>query len=340
MPRKQLTYKEAGVDIDAGEESVRRIRNLVATTFTPGVLQGIGHFGAMFELALTEIREPVLISSVDGVGTKLKIAVMMNKHDTIGEDLVNHCVNDIFTTGAQPLFFLDYLSLGKVDPAVVEQLVTGMARGCKKANCALIGGETAEMTDLYQPGDYDIAGTIVGVVEKSHLINGESIQEGDQLIGLASSGLHTNGYTLARKIFFDICHFTVDQFHLQLQTTIGDALLQVHRNYFPVVAPLLHKCDIHGMAHITGGGIVSNTNRIVPAGLQIDVDWSAWEWPPIFRLLQKLGNVPDDDMKRTFNLGIGFVLVVSSEVVAELQAELLAAGEQSFLIGKVVRIKK
>jgi len=340
VPGKRLTYKDAGVDIDAGEESVRRIRNLVATTFTPGVLQGIGHFGAMFELPLTSYREPVFISSVDGVGTKLKIAIMMNKHDTIGEDLVNHCVNDIFTTGAQPLFFLDYLSLGKVDPKVVEQLIAGMVRGCKNANCALIGGETAEMTDLYQSGDYDIAGTIVGVVEKSKLIKGNRIQAGDRLIGIGSNGLHTNGYTLARKIFFEICDFTVDQFHPQLQTTIGEALLQVHRNYFPVIAPLLEKYDIHGMAHITGGGIVGNTSRIIPAGLQINIDWSAWKWLPIFQLLQQLGTVPLDDMKRTFNLGIGFILVVPAEIVTNLQVDLLASGEDSYQVGEVVHVSQ
>jgi phosphoribosylformylglycinamidine cyclo-ligase len=335
MAKSKMTYKAAGVDIDAGEESVRRISSMVTSTFNAGVLQEIGHFGAMFQVP-AGYKEPVLVSSVDGVGTKLKVAVMMRKHDTIGADLVNHCVDDVLTTGAKPLYFLDYLSLGKVEPTIVEQIISGMVRGCKEAQCALIGGETAEMTDLYQPGDYDLAGTIVGIVEKTNIINGAEIRAGDQLLGLKSSGLHTNGYTLARKIFFERHKYDVDTFIPDLNSTVGAALLAVHRNYYPVIAPILEKYKIHGLAHITGGGIEGNTKRVLPQNTKLVIDWSAWEWLPVFRVLQELGDVPVEDMRRTFNLGIGFVLIVSPNDVEKLQADLKQMGEQGVRIGEVV----
>ncbi len=277
-----MTYKDAGVDIDAGNRSVEKIKRLVSTTFNPNVVKGIGHFGAMYQIPLSGFKEPVLISSIDGVGTKLKVAIKMQKHDTIGEDLVNHCVDDILTSGARPLFFLDYLSLGKVLPEIVKEIVKGMVRGCKNANCALIGGETAEMTDLYQPGDFDLAGTIVGIVEKSKIIDGSNIQKGDKLIGLKSNGLHTNGYTLARKIFFDKHKLDINYFHEELNATVGDALLEVHRNYFPVIDPITKSFEIHGLAHITGGGIPGNVKRIIPEKMKILIDWYSWDKQSIF----------------------------------------------------------
>ncbi len=337
LMRKRITYKQAGVDIEAGEESVRRIRSLVETTFTENVFRGIGHFGAMFRFPARDFVDPVLVSSVDGVGTKLKVAVLANRHDTIGEDLVNHCVDDILTTGAKPLYFLDYLALGRVQPEVVEQIVSGMVRGCKQADCALIGGETAEMPDVYQPGEYDLAGTIVGVVEKKDIVDGSKIQPGDVLIGLPSSGLHTNGYTLARKILFNMHKLAPDARLPELELPLAEELLKVHRNYFPVVYPLLAKFDIRGMAHITGGGLFGNLNRIIPKGLKASVDWAAWERPAVFRVIQRLGNVPEEDMRRTFNLGIGFVLVLPPEQAEKIVSSLKAKGEDAKLIGRIVQ---
>ena len=337
MVNKQFTYKDAGVDIDAGEESVKRIKDNVATTHNQNVLKGIGHFGAMYQLPVNDYKEPILVSSVDGVGTKLKIACMMDKHDTIGEDIVNHCVNDIFTTGAKPLYFLDYLSLGKVNPEIVNQIVSGMVRACKNTDCALIGGETAEMVDLYQPGEYDLAGTVVGIVEKENIIDGSKIKSGDCLIGLKSSGLHTNGYTLARKIFFEKQNLKADSQIPNLDLSVGETLLEVHRNYYPIVAPLLKKHDINGLSHITGGGILGNTTRILPEGLCLDINWKSWEWLSVFKIIQELGNVPVSDMRRTFNLGIGFILIVSKSKKNLIQKELKENGEESFLIGEVIK---
>jgi phosphoribosylformylglycinamidine cyclo-ligase len=336
MVKKQFTYKEAGVDIDAGEASVKRIKADVATTFNQHVLKGIGHFGAMYQVPINEYKNPILVSSVDGVGTKLKVAVMMDKHDTIGEDIVNHCINDIFTTGAKPLYFLDYLSLGKVDPENVNQIVSGMVRGCRNANCALIGGETAEMVDLYQPGEYDLAGTVVGIVEKENIIDGTDIKSGDCLIGLKSSGLHTNGYTLARKIFFDQQNLKADSRVSGLEKTIGETLLEIHRNYYPIVSPIVNKFDIHGLSHITGGGILGNTARILPEGLGLEIDWNFWPRLSVFNLIQEFGNVPEEDMRRTFNLGIGFILIVSKDQVDMIQSALKYSGEESYVIGEVI----
>ncbi|RKY90829.1 phosphoribosylformylglycinamidine cyclo-ligase [candidate division KSB1 bacterium] len=332
-----ITYRQAGVDIDAGERSVQRIKSMVRSTFRPEVLVDIGHFGGLFSATFSDYQSPVLVSSVDGVGTKLKVAVMMNRHDTVGEDLVNHCLNDILTLGAEPLFFLDYLSLGKVTPEVVTQLIAGIVRGCKAANCALIGGETAEMTDLYQPGEYDLAGTIVGVVEKTKIITGENIEAGDVLVGLPANGLHTNGYTLARKVFFEVARYDVNTYLDDLSLTVGEALLQVHRCYLSVIRELKNNFQIKGLAHVTGGGIVGNTKRLLPQGLDIHIDWGAWEIPPIFKIIQQLGNVPVADMRRTFNLGIGYVVIIASQHVDALLSRLRQLGERGIVIGRIIK---
>ena len=330
-----ITYKESGVDIQAGEESVRKIKSLVKQTFGPEVLTDIGLFGGFFQANFKGYRKPVLVSSVDGVGTKLKVAFLMDRHNTIGEDLVNHCVNDILTSGARPLFFLDYLSLGRVVPERVADIVSGFVRGCKQSNCALIGGETAEMPDLYQPGEYDVAGTIIGIVDEEKIISGKTIARGDVLIGLASSGLHTNGFTLARRVLFGHAGLKVNSFVEEINQTIGEALLTVHKCYLNVVSPVIDRFEIKGIAHITGGGIVGNLSRIIPAGLKIKIDWKRWPRPAIFDLIQKLGNVPEDDMRRTFNLGIGMILVVAPENADAIQKAIEEKGETTWMIGTI-----
>ena len=331
-----MRYRDAGVDIDAGEETVVRIKKNVRSTFGPGVLTDIGMFGGFYRLDRTGYRNPVLVSSIDGVGTKLKVAFMMKRYDTVGEDLVNHCVNDILVGGARPLFFLDYVACGKLDPAAVEQLVAGMVRGCRRAECALIGGETAEMPGFYQPGDYDLAGCIVGMVDQKKIIFGKSIRKGDVCIGLPSTGLHTNGYSLARKVLFETAGLGVDNVIPELGSSLGEALLKVHRNYFPVVHPLLDRFEIRGMSHVTGGGIVGNTWRVLPKGRSLAMDWGAWEIPPVFRLIQRLGGVPDEDMRRTFNLGIGYVLIVNPKTADKLVSALKRKREKPVIVGEVI----
>ncbi|MFN3596501.1 MAG: phosphoribosylformylglycinamidine cyclo-ligase [Rubricoccaceae bacterium] len=328
------TYKDAGVDIDAGEEAVRRIKGLVRETFTPGVLTDIGAFGGLFALAKDHYREPVLVSSMDGVGTKLKVAQRVDRHDTVGECLVNHCVNDIAVCGARPLFFLDYFAAGTLRPAVFEDVVRGFARACRANGCALIGGETAEMPDLYRPGEYDLAGTIVGIVERDAIVDGRAIAPGDLLLGLPSTGLHTNGYSLARKVLFErfVAHDTPDALGGQ---TVAEALLAVHRSYLDAIQALLAEGLARGFAHVTGSGIEGNTRRILPEGLVPDVAWDAWGRPPIFRLIQEVGGVPEDDMRRTFNLGVGLVAVVPPESRARALAVLGALGEPAFEIGRI-----
>ncbi|WP_456427922.1 phosphoribosylformylglycinamidine cyclo-ligase [Rhodocaloribacter sp.] len=328
------TYRDAGVDIDAGEETVRRIKPLVRQTFTPGVLADIGAFGAFFELDLEGYERPVLVSSVDGVGTKLKVAFRMHRHETVGQDLVNHCVNDIAVCGAKPLYFLDYYSTGKLVPDVAEQVVSGFAKACRENGCALIGGETAEMPDLYAEGEYDLAGTIVGVVEKSRIIDGSRIRPGDVLLGLPSTGLHTNGYSLARKVLF--AHYDVDDAPEALGgETVGEALLRVHRSYLKPVQALAASDCAHGFVHVTGGGIPGNTARVIPGDLRFEVDYDAWERPPLFRLIQALGDVPEADMRRTFNLGIGLIAIVPPERLEAAEELLRALGERVFRIGEV-----
>ncbi|MDW8466228.1 MAG: phosphoribosylformylglycinamidine cyclo-ligase [Chloroherpetonaceae bacterium] len=327
-----MNYKSAGVDIDAGDEVVRRIKPLAKSTFTKGVLGEIGAFGGFFELDLSNFRRPVLVSSVNGVGTKLKVAAALRKFNTVGQCLVNHCVNDILVCGAKPLYFLDYYATGKLHPDDAVSVISGIAQACKENDCALIGGETAEMPGLYAEGDFDLAGTIVGIAEKEHLITGESIVAGDVLIALASTGLHTNGYSLARKIFEHRLHEYVDA----LGCTIGEALLRIHRSYYPVIYPLLSQYTIKGLAHITGGGLVSNTMRVIPKGLALHIDWQAWTIPTIFQLIQREGNVPDDDMRRTFNLGVGLVLIASPSEAERLLQHFQASGESAWLIGEVI----
>jgi phosphoribosylformylglycinamidine cyclo-ligase len=331
-----IDYKSSGVDIDAGHETVRRIRNLARSTFTPGVLSEIGSFGGLFSLGAGGWRQPVLVSSADGVGTKLKVAFLANEHRTIGVDLVNHCVNDILVQGAVPLFFLDYLATGRLSPDVAEQIVTGLAEACRANGCALLGGETAEMPGFYADGEYDVAGFIVGAVERDALIDGRDIHAGDRLIGLPSTGLHTNGYSLARRIVFDRLGLTVDTPVPDLGETVGEALLRPHRSYLHTVQPLLGQDVIKGMAHITGGGITDNLPRVLPDGAGAVVRRGAWTVPPLFRWLQAAGGVPDADMWRACNMGIGFVLVVSPDDEDGVTAGLVARGESPVAIGEIV----
>lgn len=332
-----MDYKTSGVDIDAGHETVRRIKKLAQSTFTPGVLSDIGSFGGLFKLDTASWKEPVLVSSADGVGTKLKIAFMASQHRTIGVDLVNHCVNDILVQGASPLFFLDYLATGKLSPDVAEQIVEGLARACKDNGCALLGGETAEMPGFYQDGEYDVAGFIVGAVDRARLIDGKGIAAGDVLIGLPSSGLHTNGYSLARAVVFETLKLDVDSHVPDLGETVGDALLRPHRSYLPVIRPLLASGMIKGMAHITGGGITDNLPRVLPPGTAARVNRTAWRVPAIFRWLGEAGRVPEYDLRRALNMGIGMILVVAARDADAVCKELLNAGEaNSVMIGDIV----
>lgn len=328
------TYKDAGVDIAAADATVDRMKPLVRDTFTPGVLTGIGAFGAFFEPDFGALDRPVLVSSVDGVGTKLKVAFRAGRHDTVGEDLVNHCVNDIAVCGAQPLFFLDYFSTGTLEPAVALDVVRGFARGCKANGCALIGGETAEMPDLYQSGEYDLAGMVVGVVDKARVVDGRTIEEGDVLLGLASTGLHTNGYSLARHVLFE--QFAVDDQPEALRgVSVGEALLGVHRSYLEPIQALHTAGLVEGLVHVTGGGIPGNTARVVPEGLVAAVDYTAWERPALFNLIQRLGDVPEADMRQTFNLGIGLIAIVRPPNVPAAVQALEALGEQPVRMGQV-----
>jgi phosphoribosylformylglycinamidine cyclo-ligase len=332
----EIDYKTSGVDIDAGNETVRRIKALAKSTFTAGVLSEIGSFGGLFRLDPTGWRDPILVSSADGVGTKLKIAFLTRQHRTIGLDLVNHCVNDILVQGARPLFFLDYLATGRLEPDVAEQVVEGLARGCRENGCALLGGETAEMPGFYAEGEYDLAGFIVGAVESDTLIDGHSIAVGDVVIGLPSTGLHTNGYSLARRIAFDHLGLAVDAKVAELGETLGEALLRPHRSYLQAVYPLVAKGAIKGLAHITGGGITDNLPRVLPEGTAARVDPAAWEVPPLFQWLQRGGGVPDDDMRRTFNMGIGLVMVCTPALVDQVVEDLRARHESPVLLGDII----
>ena len=333
-----MDYKQAGVDIEAGNEVVRRIRSLARGTFTPGVLSDIGSFGGLFRLDAASVVDPVLVASADGVGTKLRLAFLTGVHRTIGTDLVNHCVNDILVQGAQPLFFLDYLATGRLQPDVAVQVVEGLSSACVANGCALLGGETAEMPGFYADGEYDLAGFIVGAVPRNRLIDGRGIAPGDALIGVPSSGLHTNGYSLARRIVFDLAGLRADSHVAELGATVGAALLEPHRSYLSLVRPLLASGLIKGMAHITGGGITDNLPRILPPGTGAVVDRAAWEVPALFRWLQRTGNVPDDDMFRTFNMGIGLIIACASEDADRIMANLADAGEpQARRIGRVVQ---
>ena len=328
-----MDYKQAGVDIEAGNEVVRRIRSLARGTFTPGVLSEIGSFGGLFRLNASDVNDPVLVASADGVGTKLRVAFLAGVHDTVGRDLVNHCVNDILVQGAQPLFFLDYLATGRLEPDVAVQVVEGLSAACRENGCALLGGETAAMPGFYADGEYDVAGFIVGVVPRAQLIDGRRIAPGDALIGIPSSGLHTNGYSLARRIAFDVAKLRVDSQVAELGTTVGAALLVPHRSYLPLIRPLLPSGIIKGMAHITGGGITDNLPRILPAGTGAVIDRSSWRVPAIFEWLHHTGKVPDDDMMRTFNMGIGLIVACDNASADRLLAQL---GPDAVRIGGVV----
>jgi phosphoribosylformylglycinamidine cyclo-ligase len=332
------TYKEAGVDIEAGEDLVRRIKSRVRSTFTPNVLTDIGAFGAFYRADFKGIRKPVLVSSVDGVGTKLKIAFALNRHHTVGQDLVNHCINDILVCGAKPLYFMDYFATGKLSPIVAAQVIEGFVTACKENGCSIIGGETAEMPGFYSEGEYDIAGTIVGVVDERRVIRGHRVKKGDVLIALPSTGLHTNGYSLARSVLLE--HYRLDEHFVELKGSLGDALLTVHRSYFKAVYPLLSRFEIKGMSHITGGGIEGNTMRVVPKGLSLKIDWQSWKRPFLFDLIQTAGNVPESDMRRTFNLGVGLIMIVSSNEAAKVQSSLRRKRERPFVIGEVVQSER
>ena len=329
------TYREAGVDIAAGDETVRRIKPLVRRTFTPGVLTDIGAFGGFFALNPGDYQNPVLVSSIDGVGTKLKVAAMAGRHDTVGEDLVNHCVNDIAVCGARPLFFLDYYATGKLHPDVAYDVISGFTRGCEANGCALIGGETAEMPGLYHGDDYDLAGCVVGVVERDGIVDGRAIEAGDVLLGLPSTGLHTNGYSLARKVLFE--RFGVDDRPDALGgPSVADALLAVHRSYLDPIQALLASGLARGFSHVTGGGIEGNTSRILPDGLGLDVDYDAWERPALFQLIQEVGSVPEADAREAFNLGIGLVAVVAESDAEAAVRVWQEAGEAPVRMGRVV----
>jgi phosphoribosylformylglycinamidine cyclo-ligase len=337
-PGKQIRYRDAGVDIDEADRAVASIRKLARRTFTRSVLTDIGSFGASYQLS--GFRKPVLVSSADGVGTKLKIAFLTGRHDTVGEDLVNHCVNDIAVQGALPLFFLDYFAVGKLDAGVAAAVVSGIARGCQRNGCALIGGETAEMPGLYAEQEYDLAGFIVGATERSRVLDGEGICAGDALLALASTGLHTNGYSLARKLLFDEAGYGPRTLLPEVGATVGDALLAVHRSYLKPIRALLAAGLLRGAAHITGGGITGNTPRMLPKGLAVSIDTGAWRIPPLFEVLRDIGDIPMDDYRRTFNLGVGMILAAPARGAAKAAGLLEKLGESPFRIGEVVAHKR
>ena len=331
----ELSYKKSGVDIDEGERFVRLISPMAKKTFRPEVLTDIGLFSALFKLDLTKYKEPVLVSGTDGVGTKLKIAFMMDKHDTVGIDLVAMCVNDILTTGAEPLFFLDYFATAKLHADKASKIIEGIVKGCEEAGCSLIGGETAEMPGFYQEGEYDISGFSVGVVDQEKIINGSSIREGDVIIGLASNGLHSNGYSLIRKLFFDMKKMNVETYVPELGVKLGDELLKPTRIYVKAFMALKDSLEIKGMAHITGGGIPGNLLRILPEGICANIRNNSWPAPPIFKITEKIGNISDDEMKKTFNMGIGYIMVVSETDSTDAISLLNNAGYKAFIIGVI-----
>ncbi|MDD3926287.1 MAG: phosphoribosylformylglycinamidine cyclo-ligase [bacterium] len=331
---KKLTYKDAGVDIDAGNEAVRRIKPAVESTRRPEMLTGIGGFGGLFAVP-EHYRQPVLVSGTDGVGTKLQVAFMTGIHNTIGIDAVAMCVNDILVQGAEPLFFLDYLAVGKLDPSRVADIVEGVAEGCRQAGCALTGGETAEMPGFYKPDEYDIAGFAVGAVERDEIVDGSTVAPGDVVIGLPSTGLHSNGYSLARKVFFDVCGHSVDDYVDVLGRTVGEVLLEPTRIYVLPVLELMRWVKIKAMAHITGGGLLENIPRAVPSGLQVVLKKGSWPVPPLFELLQQSGGIEDTEMYRTFNMGVGFVIIVDRASAGSAMERLQELSENAYVIGEI-----
>jgi len=327
-------YREAGVDLDAADRAKERLKALVASTRDENTLSDLGLFGGLYAVP-GEVSNPVLVSSADGVGTKLKVAFMAGRHDTVGQDLVNHCVNDILVQGARPLFFLDYLATGAMDEAVVTQVVSGVATACRENRCALLGGETAQMPDFYDDDEYDLAGFITGIVDRDRLLDGSRVKEGDVLVGLASSGLHTNGYTLARKIVFEQMGLRPEDSMPELDRSVADILLAVHRSYLDILWPLLEEGRIHALAHITGGGIPGNLPRVLPEGLGAVVDRNSWVTPPLFRLLGRAGGVERDEMYRVFNMGVGMILAVGADDAPAILRDLEAAGEEPWVLGRV-----
>ena len=333
-----MDYRSSGVDINLGNELVQRVKQLARRTFTSGVLSDIGSFGGLFQINLEALREPVLVASADGVGTKLRVAFLADRHDTVGIDLVNHCVNDILVQGARPIFFLDYLSMGRLSPDISTAVIEGVANGCRLNGCALLGGETAEMPGFYSDHEYDLAGFVVGIVSRERLVDGREIRPGDLIVGLPSSGLHTNGYSLARRIVFDALNLNVNSKINELGTTIGEEFLRSHRSYVSTVSPLLDAGLVKGLAHITGGGLTENVPRILPAGTAARLVRQTWTVPPIFNFLQKSGQVPDEDMYRTFNMGIGLIVVVDRKAIDSVWSVLAATGEQdAVLIGEIIK---
>ncbi|MGA8763111.1 MAG: phosphoribosylformylglycinamidine cyclo-ligase [Candidatus Sulfotelmatobacter sp.] len=332
-----ITYADAGVDIDRANRTKKRIKYLAHKTFTRGVLSEIGGFGGLFAIDKAKYTDPILVSSVDGVGTKLKVAFEMNLHSTIGADLVNHCVNDIAVQGAAPMFFMDYLATGQLDPTIAEKIVEGIADACKHNGCALIGGETAEMPGFYPDGEYDLAGFIVGVVERERIITGKNVQVGDVILGLASNGLHTNGYSLARKLLFEVARYSPDTYVNEIKNKVGNELMRTHKSYWPTLKKLVDGECVTAMAHITGGGITENLPRVLPRGTAAVIELRAWTVPPLFEHLQQLGNVPQEEMLRTFNMGLGMLLVVPSAKFKKAQTVLERIGEKAYTVGRIVK---
>ena len=329
---KPITYSDAGVDIDAATRATDRIKELARRTFNQRTLSEIGSFGGMFDGAFPNLQQPVLVASADGVGTKLKIAFITGVHNTVGRDLVNHCVNDILVQGARPLFFLDYIATGKLLPEVVAGIVEGVANGCRENGCVLLGGETAEMPDFYAPGEYDVAGFVVGVADRDKVIDGKRITPGDVLLALPSAGLHTNGYSLARKLFFEVAGYRADTHMDELGMTVGEALLQPHLSYLKPLDGLLDSGVIKGLAHITGGGLTDNVPRILPEGAAVEIDKGSWPVLPVFKLMQEIGNVSEAEMYRTFNMGVGMVIVCTTSDANSIKLHLSG---QCYQIGRV-----
>lgn len=329
------TYKSAGVDIEAGDQTVDRIKGLVKSTFSKNVLSGVGHFGAFFEIDPdNEYKNPVLVSSVDGVGTKLKIAFKMDKHETVGQDLVNHCVNDIAVCGAKPLYFMDYLAFGKLVPDVASDIISGFAKACKENGVALIGGETAEMPGMYSEDEYDMSGTIVGVVEKNEIIDGKTVEAGDILVGFESTGLHTNGYSLARSVLLN--KFSLTDIPDGLEQPLGDELLSVHKSYLNLIKQLKLNLEIKAFSHITGGGIEGNTKRVIPDSLNMRINWNSWDIPGIFKLIKETGNISEEEMRKAFNLGIGLIAIIRKNDLSELKRISGNLDEEAIVIGEII----
>lgn len=334
---REITYADAGVDIERSNRAKQRIKYLAHRTFNKSVLSDIGGFGGLFSVDKKKFKDPVLVSSVDGVGTKLKIAFEMDLHQTVGADLVNHCVNDIAVQGAAPLFFMDYFATGKLQPEVAEKVISGIADACKHNGCALIGGETAEMPGFYPGGEYDLAGFIVGAVDRDKIITGKDVVPGDILVGLPSNGLHTNGYSLARKLLFEVSHYSPETYVNELKNKVGNELMRTHKSYWPVIKRLLEAEAVTAMAHITGGGITENLPRVLPKTTSAQIQLGSWPVLPIFSHLQKLGNLSETEMLRTFNMGIGMILVVPTKKFKRVQSVLERAGEKGYTIGRIVK---